>query len=667
MPAAPTGMNAPSPLPWRVGLAFVLGLAAAVLLYWPGLSGPFLLDDYATLTPVSRWHSGLQGWLLTMLPNPHSVLDSRPVSMLSFMLSTWAGDGSVFSIKLGNLVLHLCCGALGFMLLRRLLLSAEGTAAHANWGAALLALVWLVHPLQVSTVLYMAQRMAELSAMFSLAAVLAYLVARRQLARGSNRLACFNLFVTVTCLVAIGAFSKQNAVVAPLLCLVLELAYFKSPARMPAPVRWFHGLFVLAPCVGAALLLAVAPEKVLDGYAAWDFTLQDRLLTQPRVLFDYIHMWFVPYSPGMGLYSDDFAISTSLASPWTTLPSILGLAGISLLAIRFRARAPHVFAGWFFFLVAHAVESTILPLEMHYEHRNYLPSFGLLLAAAGLVAAIARSRYAMRSSARIRVAAAVGLLAILSFATYGRVLLWQTEQGILVQATTQHPNSLRAHVDLSAVRIREHDYGAAAATMRQLADSPDIRNRFVARMDLLTIGCMAGYPPDIASMDRTVAMAPRTITVAEVHVALLQDAAIRDGRCPASTAPVMAHSMSRMLEHAIGQADAVPTKMTVRRLAAGLYALTGDGAAALHHAETGWRARKTMPMGALLARLYIQSAQWDEAEGVIASMKAMTRPFDNLWLADIARIERQFRTARSRLAPSGSARSESTSTGAPAP
>ncbi|MCY0536413.1 hypothetical protein, partial [Klebsiella pneumoniae] len=63
------------------------------------------------------------------------------------------------------------------------------------------------------------------------------------------------------------------------------------------------------------------------------------------------------------------------------------LTGASLAA---RKRAPSIPAGWFFFLVAHLVESSFLPLEMYYEHRNYLPSFGLLLAATGLLEILLR-------------------------------------------------------------------------------------------------------------------------------------------------------------------------------------------------------------------------------------------------------------------------------------
>src|SRR5690606_17852578 len=136
-----------------------------------------------------------------------------------------------FPLKLGNLVVHLLCGLVGGWFIRRSLQLDTHLAPHANVLALVATAIWLLHPLHASTVLYAVQRMAQLATLFTLAAVAAYLVARQQLQANRPRRAAASLFVAFPLLLALGVLSKQNAAIAGVLCLVLELAYFSRPAR----------------------------------------------------------------------------------------------------------------------------------------------------------------------------------------------------------------------------------------------------------------------------------------------------------------------------------------------------------------------------------------------------------------------------------------------------
>src|SRR5262249_37581770 len=137
-----------------------------------------MFDDLPNLNPVESWLAGQMSWQSVMLDNQSGML-GRPVSMASFLLSAELWGHNPFSYKLGNLIVHLACGLLGWQVVRRLLALDPRLAARADLLATVVAGLWLLHPINVSTVLYSVQRMAQLSTLFVLASLWAYLAARR--------------------------------------------------------------------------------------------------------------------------------------------------------------------------------------------------------------------------------------------------------------------------------------------------------------------------------------------------------------------------------------------------------------------------------------------------------------------------------------------------------
>ena len=399
--------------------------AATAALYWAGLDGPFLFDDPANLAVFRDWYHGRVDWRFAVFGR-NDLLSARPLSMASFLLTVALGGPGPLPYKLGNIFIHLVCGLLAFRVLQRALAADEALSARARLLAAIAVALWWLHPIQVSTVLYSVQRMAQLAALFALAAVLAYWVGRARLATGRTRSAIALLFLAFPLLLVCGVLSKQSAAIAPLLCLALELAYFRGPR--PHAVKAFFGLFLALPLAGAALALAWSPELLTRGYADWDFSLSQRLLTQARALLSYSGSLLWPRGEQMSLFSDDFALSTGLFSTPSPLPALLALAIVSAAAVALRRRAPSVFAGWFWFLAAHSVESSVLPLEMYYEHRNYLPSLGLALALIGCLALLPKRTGAQLQPLPLVLAAAI-LCALLAGSTWGRVQRSEERRG----------------------------------------------------------------------------------------------------------------------------------------------------------------------------------------------------------------------------------------------
>ena len=271
-------------------------------------------------------------------------------------------------------------------------------------------------------------------------------------------LACGAFFV-------LGLLSKENAVLLPLYLAVIELCLWRQAGAASAhdPGRraatWFFVVTLLAPLLVGLALFAWHPGLLLDGYASRPFTLGQRLLTESRVLWFYVGLVLLPTPPRLGLYHDDIAISTGLLDPWTTLLSLDGWLVVLMAAILLRRRAPVFTFGVLWFLAGHALESTLVPLEIAHEHRNYLPGFGLLFAAVYGVATFAQH------TRRGRLYGVLGLAAVAAFAfgTFGRAASWYSEDTIIEALYRHHPQSASAQQMMGELMLKRYGQPAQAA------------------------------------------------------------------------------------------------------------------------------------------------------------------------------------------------------------
>lgn len=630
-----TGLFASRPDAVRAILCVAMVLAVAA--YWPGLTGPFLFDDAANLSVFRWWYNGQVDWRYAVLGRADPI-SARPLSMASFLATTWLAGPGPLSYKLGNLALHLACAWAAFAFLRRALSLDTRLAPYSRMLAVAAVALWLLHPLQVSTVLYAVQRMAQLATLFVLLALITYLAARGLLRDGRTRAGCAALFAAFPLLVVAGILSKQNAVIAPALCLVLELAYFRGPGR-PKAVVWFFAASLGLPLLVASGLLLLRPQALLGGYADWDFTLAQRLLTQPRVLVDYLGQLLVPRAQRMSLFTDDFAVSYGWLSPPSTLVAVLTLVAVSAAAVAIRKRSPGLFAGWFFFLTAHLVESSVLPLEMYYEHRNYLPSIGIALALAGALALWPASL--LSSASWRRAGAVVATLACIGLAvsTHARATTWRSKDAILANAIEYHPRSLRARQTQSLTAMNEKRYGDSEAIMRELTLDPDPRRRTLARIDLLSIACFAGQDPPAAQLDRAIAERRPSITLDEVLVVDLLVQATGQERCPRIGDAQIGLMIEALLAAAAAQPDGAEPKAQMQFLAALLHARAQRWPQAEEHAQRAWTPRATSEVGELLVQARLHNGQRAAAVEALAEVRRRTPAYDRAGQLRIAKLQ----------------------------
>jgi len=424
-------------------LFLCLTLVLTYLIYLPGLSGPMILDDYPQLDPILG-NIGKGSWT-SLLLSESGVL-GRPVAMASFIFNAVAAGKDFWWWKFTNVAIHLLTGALVFILSTRLLAAEDGRfRSNVHYLALLTAGLWLLHPLQVSTVLYTVQRMTQLSVLFVFAGLLSYTLGREKQLAGQPY-GWVGIVLAFLVFFPLAVFSKESGLLFPVLTCLLEVFFFRFKGGRSARrvLAGCYTLFLLIPGLIAVYWLATHFDQlVLRGYEARNFTLYERLLTQFRVLVYYLYQMVVPQAGNLGFFHDDFPVSKGLLSPPSTLLSVGVLAGMLAAGWRLRRFSKAAAFGIFFFFAAHLLESTIYPLELMFEHRNYLASYGILLSLCCLVGKGVNNRIV----ANVFALAAVSVFMAV---TIGYVGTWTTRHDLYTRMFVIHPQSPRLRINLAS-------------------------------------------------------------------------------------------------------------------------------------------------------------------------------------------------------------------------
>ncbi|MGN6790528.1 MAG: hypothetical protein ACTHJP_13500, partial [Rhodanobacteraceae bacterium] len=265
--------------------AFAFALAALLTATWwiyhPGLSGDFLFDDFGNLPAIGATgpvHTWAAFW--RYITSGDADPTGRPLTLLTFLIDARNWPASPYPFKVTNLILHLINGALLAWVLWKLgnaLLpspSGRGCRAGASEGSdsrsiesgatpvpslpsplparagsrnesfalddrgiAIAALfgagAWLLHPLFVSTTLYIVQREAMLPATFVLIGMLGWMAARGALARGHVKRALVGMTLSAWGCTALAVLSKANGALFPILLLLTEWIVLAPYRPMP--------------------------------------------------------------------------------------------------------------------------------------------------------------------------------------------------------------------------------------------------------------------------------------------------------------------------------------------------------------------------------------------------------------------------------------------------
>jgi len=447
-------------------------ICAASAIYWPGIQGGFLFDDFPNLDAMGAL-GGVTNWetFHAFVFSGWSGPSGRPLALASFLLNdnTWPSQAPWF--KQTNLYIHILCGLLlcwsTLLLARNFKTLSE---QQAQWIAVLTCALWMLHPYMVSTTLYVVQRMAQLATLFSLAGIVLYLHARLQLAQTPKR-AYFWMTFAVGAGTVLATFSKENGALLPLLILVIE---FCLPKQGKPAWQW-RAVFLWLPSIAIAVILARYINFSDNPWPNRNFNMIERLLTEARIVCEYLLHLFVPRIEGNGLYQDGYVISKGLLQPFSTILAIGFLTALLVFAFCIRRTAPVITLAILFFFAAHLMESTVVGLELYFEHRNYLAALFLFLPLAW---------YCVVFTPRFKLLPliAVVILAILASMTWLRANLWSDNDKLELYWVQSATNSPRAINSMAAFYMNQNQYEKANSYLEEQSQRLENSSLLTARL-----------------------------------------------------------------------------------------------------------------------------------------------------------------------------------------
>lgn len=431
----------------RFLLTSLIAALIAAMLFLPGLPGDFVLDDVANIVenaPLKIERLDAESLYKAFFSYQMSGT-MRVLPTFTFALDYWrAGAMDPATFRITNIVIHAVTTCVLAWFFRSLLLAASLPMPRVRWIAPALALAWAAHPLQVSSVLYVVQRMQTMGTLFLVLALWAYLCARLAQAQGHPGRRGM-LLAMLAWLFAMGC--KEDAILLPAYTLALELTVLRFAAADPQLASTLRRGYLVATIAGSiAYLFVVLPHYWTPvAYEGRDFSSPERLLTQARVLCMYLGQILLPLPQHMPFFYDGMQPSRGPLQPWTTLPAIGLLMTLLITAWRLRTRWPLFSLGVFLFFAAHLIASNVIGLELAFEHRNHFALIGAVLAAGSLLG---------KASQRLPVppVAQAGLLTAFLMALGGATLLrsssWRDNLTLLRTSAQLAPDSARVWFSL---------------------------------------------------------------------------------------------------------------------------------------------------------------------------------------------------------------------------
>ncbi len=387
----------------------------------------------------------------------------RPVANLSLAVNYYFSRDNVWGYHLVNTLIHFITAAFLFLFVYQILrlpLLRRKYGRHAYFVALLSSVLWTTNPIQTQAITYIVQRMASMAGMFYIMSMYFYIhgrVSSQKVVKAFAYSVC-----VITGLLACG--SKENAAMLPFTIILLDLVLIQGPSKKN--VLRTGILILLCALVAQALmwwtrgLSIFSLESFIRDYSLRNFTLMERLLTESRVIVFYISLLLYP-TPSRLCILHTPMISTGLFDPPTTFLSILCILGMIVFALTAAKKFPLLSYCILFFFLNHIIESSIFPLELVFEHRNYIPSMLFFVPISILLMKGLRAFSNRPAMQRIITVFIISVIISNGHGTFVRNVTWRTEESLWIDVIDKYPNSRRGYHNLGYYYLKKGELSQA--------------------------------------------------------------------------------------------------------------------------------------------------------------------------------------------------------------
>ena len=431
-------------------LLFALFIAIiAGIIYIPALDYSFQFDDQIHIIDNTTIYTH------QYINNPEvwKHHENRPLSRLSFILSYDLTGNSVQGYRLVNYLLHLLNTLLIYFLALKLLSKiSTKNKKQLRYQALFISAIFLIHPIQIQSVVYIIQRMNLLSAFFILLSLLIYINVREIFQRKGLTIGSVLLIPVAMILALAGFLSKQNAAVLPFLILVVEFIAFTGKQPREKFFRYGISLLFLGVILFFLVSYGIPSTKNSTNPLAY-------FVTQWGVLLHYIRLIIIPIGQNI-----DYAHPVQTA-PYNLLVYLYAFIHLVIIggALFYRKGNKIIRLGILWFYAAHLIESSIIPInDLMVEHRNYLPLFGILLIL---------SEFGSYLYEKYKNAAVIyPIILILAFGTcsFVRIQKWESMETLWGDSAIKNPLNKRAWNNLAYACLKSNTSKSIESSLKAI-------------------------------------------------------------------------------------------------------------------------------------------------------------------------------------------------------
>lgn len=403
--------------------------------------------------------------------SPQNKKLSRPVANLTFAINYLISGLDTTSYHIFNILVHILSSWVVYLIflhtLQLYLSRTQQSHLEFSWQdfALLGALLWAIHPIHTQAVTYIVQRMASLATLFYLLAFLCYINLRV-----SKDMRAKGIFLTLSlCFFLLGLGTKENTVLFPLALVGYEVAFFRTSFMFRNKFVRYAALVVFV--VSFIFFLWVLSDRIIEvlgSYNVRKFSLWERLITQPIILVRYLFLIFTPLADYL-LLETDMVAAKGVFEPPTALFALLFISALIVFGVLKLKKYPIICFAIFFYFANHLIESTIIPLELYFEHRNYLPSIFIFMAISYYFIYLIKfyknkNKFFMYS---LIVSAVTLLLFFEANATFLRNDIWRDEISLHLDTIDKAPANPRPYIAIAVSYLDEKQYDNALEYLKK--------------------------------------------------------------------------------------------------------------------------------------------------------------------------------------------------------